>query len=438
MQLSFNSNNQISSSGYRYDAAGNLVMDAVNCYTYDAENRLSSVAPQTSPGSGVCGADTMSYLYDAEGRRVARLQNGAVVKQYYYDAAGHMITEANASGTTLRAEIYAGNRHLATWNGGATYFNHADWLGTERARTFGSGSQAGQICETITSLPFGDGQSIQAQNGGCGDPSPNHFTGLERDAESGLDHTLNRQYPSNIGRWLTPDPAGKKAVKLNDPQSWNVYAYVRNNPTTLTDPTGLIVWCSSSLNKKDAATCQSIIDTANQKDKNGNYVNPKLHEVYQRLNDDKRTFIISNAKLPGSEGAVFNVRQINTSRTDFASGTIQIDFAKIRNASATPASMVPGFTKYAGIAGDFSLKMAETFGHEGAHGVYALDNPLQAVAAQTLMNDSAQLLQMRAGSSNPDFLREQTAIGAFLNATETYAQQTEQIINQELNGGPNE
>jgi len=45
MQLSFNGNNQICSSGYRYDAAGNLVMDALDCYTYDAENRLSSVAP---------------------------------------------------------------------------------------------------------------------------------------------------------------------------------------------------------------------------------------------------------------------------------------------------------------------------------------------------------------------------------------------------------
>lgn len=145
------------------------------------------MAPETFPGSGVCGATTMSYLYDPEGRRVARLQNGAIWKQYYYDAAGHMITEANASGTTLRAEIYAGGRHLATWNSNATYFNHADWLGTERARTDASGNR----CETIASLPFGDGE---ATSGSC-TPTPTFFTGLERDAESGLDHTLNRQYP---------------------------------------------------------------------------------------------------------------------------------------------------------------------------------------------------------------------------------------------------
>jgi|GEM_PF-1602440 hypothetical protein len=40
----------------------------------------------------------MTYLYDPDGRRVAKLQNGAVVKQYYYGAAGHMIVEANTSG----------------------------------------------------------------------------------------------------------------------------------------------------------------------------------------------------------------------------------------------------------------------------------------------------------------------------------------------------
>jgi RHS repeat-associated protein len=235
--MTFSGDNKISSTRYRYDAAGNLQMDNANCYTYDAENRLVSTVPETL--GGVCGSATdpnaMNYHYDPDGRRVAKIQNGSVVKQYYYDAAGQMIEEANASGAATRAEIYAGGRHLATWNNNATYFNHADWLGTERVRTKATD---GSVCETITSLPFGDGQNISGNCGG-GDSSPNHFTGLERDSESGLDHTLNRQYGSNFGRWLTPDPGGMKVVHLENPQSWNMYNYVLNNPLTLTDPLGL-------------------------------------------------------------------------------------------------------------------------------------------------------------------------------------------------------
>jgi RHS repeat-associated protein len=58
------------------------------------------------------------------------------------------------------------------------------------------------------------------------------------DSETDQYNTPNRHY-NPTGRWLSPDPAGKKAVKLDDPQTWNMYAYVRNNPTTSTDPTGL-------------------------------------------------------------------------------------------------------------------------------------------------------------------------------------------------------
>jgi RHS repeat-associated protein len=52
--------------------------------------------------------------------------------------------------------------------------------------------------------------------------------------------TDTRRYTPGAGRWYTPDPIGKQAARLDDPQTWNMYAYARNNPTTLTDPSGLL------------------------------------------------------------------------------------------------------------------------------------------------------------------------------------------------------
>src|ERR1700694_5520852 len=67
------------------------------------------------------------------------------------------------------------------------------------------------------------------------------FTGDERDSESNLDHTQFRQYSPSLGRWMHPDPAGLAAVDPSNPQTWNRYAYVTNNPLSFTDPLGLNV-----------------------------------------------------------------------------------------------------------------------------------------------------------------------------------------------------
>jgi RHS repeat-associated protein len=62
---------------------------------------------------------------------------------------------------------------------------------------------------------------------------------MERDTETANDHTWFRGYEWNLGRWMSPDPAGLAAADPSNPQSWNRYAYVLNNPTSLTDPLGL-------------------------------------------------------------------------------------------------------------------------------------------------------------------------------------------------------
>jgi len=65
------------------------------------------------------------------------------------------------------------------------------------------------------------------------------FTGKERDSESGLDNFGKRYHASTIGRFMTPDPIHIMKQKLVDPQQWNMYSYVRNNPLRFVDPTGM-------------------------------------------------------------------------------------------------------------------------------------------------------------------------------------------------------
>ena len=69
-----------------------------------------------------------------------------------------------------------------------------------------------------------------------------HFTGKERDTESGNDYFEARYYSSAMGRFMSPDWSAQEEpvpyAKLDDPQSLNLYAYVRNNPLIREDADG--------------------------------------------------------------------------------------------------------------------------------------------------------------------------------------------------------
>jgi RHS repeat-associated protein len=79
------------------------------------------------------------------------------------------------------------------------------------------------------------------------------YTGKERDQESGLDYFGARYYASSMGRFMSPDWAAQEEpvpyAVLGDPQSLNLYSYVRNNPLSHADPDG-----------HDCPTCQKIMN----------------------------------------------------------------------------------------------------------------------------------------------------------------------------------
>jgi RHS repeat-associated protein len=118
----------------------------------------------------------------------------------------------------------------------------ADQLGTPRMVIDKTGSLAGVTRHDY--LPFGEelpanvGWRASAPGYGVGDGVRQQFTGYEGDAETGLDYAQARYYAKGQGRFASADPLQASASAIN-PQSWNRYAYVGNNPLNSADPTGM-------------------------------------------------------------------------------------------------------------------------------------------------------------------------------------------------------
>ena len=125
-------------------------------------------------------------------------------------------------------------------------------------------SDGAAIADLHDYLPFGEeiAAGIGSRDGTWGGAEPKlKFTGKLRDdvAESGLDFFGARYFSSAQGRFTSPDPIHIMPQKLLDPQQWNMYSYVRNNPLRWIDPTGMYI-CGAS---KDE--CKAF-EAARQKD----------------------------------------------------------------------------------------------------------------------------------------------------------------------------
>jgi RHS repeat-associated protein len=116
--------------------------------------------------------------------------------------------------------------------GGSVSYYHLDAIRSVRMIT---GPSQNEIAR-YDFLPFGEEPA-------AGPPSTLKFTGQERDTETqfgawnSLDYFGARYYQSQTGRFSSVDP-GHIGGDLFDPQSWNGYAYARNNPLRFIDPTG--------------------------------------------------------------------------------------------------------------------------------------------------------------------------------------------------------
>jgi RHS repeat-associated protein len=202
-------------NAYQYDAAGNMTHDASHSYTYDAENRLTKVD----------GGSTATFAYDADGNRIQKTV-GSTITVYVFNPAGQVIHETDANLNFNVHHIYLAGQLLAEMKNSTTYFVHNDHLGSARLLTAMNQS----AYDSLDYLPFGE--QIAGASG-----TSHKFTGKERDAESTLDNFGARYYGSNLGRFMSVDPDNAGAID-QDPQTWNAYSYVRNNPLRYVDPDG--------------------------------------------------------------------------------------------------------------------------------------------------------------------------------------------------------
>ncbi len=214
-------NNRLSGAPYQYDAAGNLIADGNHTYTYDAEDRLSQVD----------GGATASYVYDAFGRRAKRTVGGNSY-EYVYNKDGQLSWEL-LNGHINRTYIRSNGWLLAEYFEGTTYFAHQDHLGSTHLLT--RLDQSVRECDDY--YPFGEANA-------CGDATGTtlKFTGKERDSESGLDDFGARYYSSSLGRFMSADwsaiPVPVPYANLTNPQTLNLYAIARDNPTSFPDLDG--------------------------------------------------------------------------------------------------------------------------------------------------------------------------------------------------------
>jgi RHS repeat-associated protein len=213
-----NTNRFNDGQNYQYDFDGNIIQDADGRqFTFNGDNKQTQV----------------------------RDANNNIVGTYYYDGGGKRIKKVTDQETTIF--VYSGGKLVAEYSTQISQtprisYLTTDTLGSPRVIT----DQNGNVISRRDFMPFGEeiyagigGRDTATHKYSANDNVRQGFTGYEKDRETGLDFAEARYYNSNHGRFTAIDPllaSGKSA----NPQTFNRYVYVMNNPTNLTDPSGML------------------------------------------------------------------------------------------------------------------------------------------------------------------------------------------------------
>lgn len=259
-----NTLNQLTTCSLSYDAAGNVMANGSATYTYDAENRLVTAGGYT-------------YTYDGDGQRVKKT-NGSAGTLYYTDMDGKVLNESSLGATNLREYVYLNNKRLARIDVPTPLtvkYYFSDNLESASVITDANGTMP--PLQESDYYPYGGEIAVTT-----GDSNTYKFTSKERDIESTLDYFGARHYASTLGRFHTPDPL-LNSGKPSDPQTWNRYAYTRNNPLKYVDPNGLYEY---------SATCKkgTAGDSCRQNQRRFDDAVKKASELLKTLPKDSKEY----------------------------------------------------------------------------------------------------------------------------------------------------
>jgi RHS repeat-associated protein len=207
-----------------YDNAGNMTAHPFITPSGSIAYNANNLATQFT-----ATAITAGYGYDAQGRRVRQTHNGVTII-YVYDATGRLAVEYSSQAPSQTNGIY---------------YRTVDHLDSTRVMT----DSTGKVKLRRDFFPFGEEIPASASYGNrhlitdngvatynAWSGLPQQFTGQQRDG-TGLDNFTARNYFGPPARFLSVDPANAGASPAN-PQGWNAFAYVLNNPLQFVDSTG--------------------------------------------------------------------------------------------------------------------------------------------------------------------------------------------------------
>lgn len=261
-------------TSYTYDAVGNrLTLNAQSAsiaYSYDDANRLISAGSipftfddngnQATEGSGTA---QVTFSFDSADRLTSASGGGFVSSGFGYDGDGNRVSQMVGTNTyrylndistgfaTVLQEagpdgaiVYVRGRGLVSAEGPSfTYYYHYDALGSVAGLTDPTGHLAQRYVYDVWGL-----RALSAPGPQVGTRNKFGYKGEALDPGTSLYYLRARYYDPTLGRFISQDPLSGFD---REPQSLNRFVYVRNNPATLTDRTGL---CSAADDFSDCET----------------------------------------------------------------------------------------------------------------------------------------------------------------------------------------